>query len=358
MAFFFFAVPKHAATFVDTLKAVHSHCVPAVAAAKKEKRPLVVSSFGGGPLPDVLGLLLYLTDTDQLSPKDAVVIHVFDMEAWRPVMEAAATHAHKHFPLLSFHFHACDVTVADAEQVVVHSTDIFVFSYFMTEMRSYASQFADFFRGMMQVAKPGAVFISLDPFSQSRRNTQALISDLVNSCPQNAQMLFNSHLNGHSELNVPRYRYVDWSVIIQMERIAAKENSAFKERRLPRGKGKRRKEIFAFIRPAFLSRGSIAVWTRTPTGARAPAPHTPSASPPALRPVLPEAGPRRASRGRRTPGLAVRQKRMWTGRHGDPTAALSLAHAAPRVDRPPSGGSARKRKPSNRSVPQPKRSRK
>lgn len=39
---------------------------------------------------------------------------------------------------LSFHFHACDVTVADAEQVVVHSTDIFVFSYFMTEMRSYA----------------------------------------------------------------------------------------------------------------------------------------------------------------------------------------------------------------------------
>lgn len=33
-----------------------------------------------------------------MSAQDAVVIHVFDMEAWRPVMEAAATHAHKHFP--------------------------------------------------------------------------------------------------------------------------------------------------------------------------------------------------------------------------------------------------------------------
>eukprot|EP00668_Euglena_longa_P002171 GGOE01002513.1.p1 GENE.GGOE01002513.1~~GGOE01002513.1.p1 ORF type:complete len:479 (-),score=93.55 GGOE01002513.1:137-1573(-) len=351
MAFFFFSVPKHAVTFVDTLKAVHNHCAPAVAAAKQAKRQLVVSSFGGGPLPDVLGLLVYLTDTNQIGQQDRVAIHVFDMEAWRPVMEAAATHAHKHFPNLEFHFHVCDVTVADAEQVVVQSTDIFIFSYFMTEMQSYASQFADFFRGMMQVSKPGAVFISLDP-TRSPRNTKALIRDLVNSSSQNTRMLFNSHLRGYSELNVPRYKYVDWSLIIQMERIASKGNPLFKARRLPRGKGKRRKEIFAFIRPAMLSRGSISVWTRTADGAHA---DTLPAEPPAFptSPPVMAAPTHRAAitQARRRKLRAVHHKKLRTGKHGDASAALSSIDFEPFLDASLSSGAAQKRKQPSQAAP-------
>eukprot|EP00667_Euglena_gracilis_P012749 EG_transcript_13113 len=167
LAYFMFRVPKHSGIVWRSLEMCHRQIYPLLCEAAVTCRPLVVTSCGGGPGSDFFGLLTYLDKVGwfckhkrQKTPR--LVFHTLDLGSWRNIWEDVQGALGNHYDGVEVHFHATDLTCKGAAKQVPPETDLMLFSYFMVEMTPFENRFLEFFTALVDVVKPGTLFLALD----------------------------------------------------------------------------------------------------------------------------------------------------------------------------------------------------
>ena len=101
LSYFVFFVPNHAAMLCEALLKVGPHVRHTIDKALKKGKPLVVTSFGGGPVSDLLGFLMYLTSLREQHESMGdlqVVFHVLDLKDWEPLWPHVQDTIASYFP--------------------------------------------------------------------------------------------------------------------------------------------------------------------------------------------------------------------------------------------------------------------
>eukprot|EP00668_Euglena_longa_P011673 GGOE01014085.1.p1 GENE.GGOE01014085.1~~GGOE01014085.1.p1 ORF type:complete len:417 (-),score=67.82 GGOE01014085.1:94-1344(-) len=167
LAYFMFRVPKHSGIVWRSLEMCHRQIYPILCEAAVMGRPLVVTSCGGGPGSDFFGLLTYLDKVGwfcrhkrQKTPR--LVFHTLDLSSWRHIWEEIQQSLDGYYDGVEVHYHITDLTCKGAAKQVPPETDIMLFSYFMVEMTPFENRFLEFFTALVNIVKPGTLFLALD----------------------------------------------------------------------------------------------------------------------------------------------------------------------------------------------------
>ena len=110
LSYFFYLVPRHTVTIADALKGVTAHIEPVISAKRNARKPVVVTSIGGGQLPDVFGFLVYASQTSHYTPEQRIVFHVYDTAVWKQTCEHGQALVQQFFPNCELHYHVFDAT--------------------------------------------------------------------------------------------------------------------------------------------------------------------------------------------------------------------------------------------------------
>ena len=84
LSYFLAFVPSHAAMLCEALLRTQMHFADRIRKCSKKGKPLVVTSFGGGPVADLLGFLMFLHVSGFAESID-VEFHVLDLQDWAPL---------------------------------------------------------------------------------------------------------------------------------------------------------------------------------------------------------------------------------------------------------------------------------
>ena len=124
---------------------------------------LRVSCIGGGPGSDILAVLKYL-DEHQEEPTQKVVCYLLDREqawaeTWAEIDDSLAGRLR-----LKTNYQMLDVTDPQtwSQQRSSLKADLFILSYFVSEVYVYADKVTPFFENLLEKAKPGAMILYVD----------------------------------------------------------------------------------------------------------------------------------------------------------------------------------------------------
>uniref|UniRef100_A0A7S1JH60 Uncharacterized protein n=1 Tax=Eutreptiella gymnastica TaxID=73025 RepID=A0A7S1JH60_9EUGL len=230
LSYFVFFVPNHAAMLCEALLKVGPHVEHIIDKALKKRKPLVVTSFGGGPVSDLLGFLMYLTSVGKQHEKMRdlhIVFHVLDLKDWEPLWPHVQDAIGSYFPHVQVVFKAVDLTQDRATDVVPTDTMLCLFSHFIVEMVDYATSFGKFFADLVSQLKSRACLLFLDPVSangeyQAKELTQQMLD---RSSTHLSVRLARTIVTRDSKqgMPIPSFKIVDpstlWGFHIQQSRL-------------------------------------------------------------------------------------------------------------------------------------------
>jgi hypothetical protein len=138
------------------------------------KESIRVSCVGGGPGSDLIGLLKYLDEKDEMEPVGKITCYLLDREqAWADTWTELGDTLNSRLTL-HVNFQPLDVTMPESwsQQKKFLQADLFTMSYFLSEVYALDSNggVTDFFRDMFNQAKPGALFLYNDNGHQDFNN--------------------------------------------------------------------------------------------------------------------------------------------------------------------------------------------
>lgn len=128
----------------------------------KEKK-IVVSCLGGGPGSELVGLLHHVLATDE-AEVESLICYLCDREqAWADSWTEIGQELDAHMKLF-VNFQGLDVTKKEhwAKQRKFLSADLFISSYFASEVVRIKDKVADFWKEVGSSAKKGANFLFID----------------------------------------------------------------------------------------------------------------------------------------------------------------------------------------------------
>eukprot|EP00906_Rhabdomonas_costata_P006627 RCo009644 len=158
-------VPKHAAIVREALRACRKHLRAYVTCASRTGHPLRVTSVGGGPASDLIGLLDHLHSRDQPA---AVRFTVLDGQCWQPFWDVIQEELRQLRFSVEVQYRVADATDRSFQKAVPPDTKLFVFSYFMVEMIAAHDKFVRVFTALVRQSRVGTLFLSVDPPRVSR----------------------------------------------------------------------------------------------------------------------------------------------------------------------------------------------
>jgi len=168
-----------------------------------EKEKITITSFGGGPGSDALGIGLYCLQSKSLAN---IAIWNFDrvlwQDCWINVKDSKSCLPHN----ISWNFAVFDAT--KAQRKMPNETDLVTMLYFVSEMYRYKDQFCDFLAHAIKQFKSGTLFlvIEMDWFqfsgwvSSSFKKLGLLQSVAWKKCSVNFDESYLEILNPHYDI--------------------------------------------------------------------------------------------------------------------------------------------------------------